>query len=81
MDSFLLGLLIFGGLACILVVAFAWALCAAGSSREEDQLDAIAEMLEGKGMQYQQPGFTLPVQMSQEDWDRATMSREEFAKK
>ena len=35
-------------------------------------------------MQYQQPSFTLPVttrQMSQKDWDRATMSREDFAKK
>lgn len=46
MDSFTLAILIFGGLAWIFVVAFAWALCAAGSSREEDQLDAIAEMLE-----------------------------------
>ena len=46
MDSFTLAILIFGGLAWILVMAFAWALCAAGSSREEDQLDAIAEMLE-----------------------------------
>ena len=36
MDSFTLAILIFGGLAWILVMAFAWALCAAGSSREED---------------------------------------------